>query len=165
MRSFPAEREERGSTATCVRVVGGCEEERFKPPPPPREGPRPPRRTCPRCRPPGTASTRKPSLASWTRPQTAIVRRMSECEDTGTTHEFQFIHTFSSVPVDESLSPVHGRELLSNAFEEGLDAGWSASASDSLGNVCVRSGVADESRSHLETTRGDVTVQTSGASS
>jgi hypothetical protein len=38
------------------------------------------------------------------------------------THEFELIHTFSGVPMNESLSSVHGRELISNTFEEGLDA-------------------------------------------
>jgi hypothetical protein len=38
------------------------------------------------------------------------------------THEFELIHTFSGVPMDESLSSVHGRELVSNTLEEGLDA-------------------------------------------
>jgi len=41
---------------------------------------------------------------------------------TGDTHEFKLIHTFSGVPMNESLSSVHGRELISNTFEEGLDA-------------------------------------------
>lgn len=41
---------------------------------------------------------------------------------TRNTHEFELIHTFSGVPMDESLSSVHGRELISNTFEEGLDA-------------------------------------------
>ena len=41
---------------------------------------------------------------------------------TESTHEFELIHTFSGVPMNESLSSVHGRELISNTFEEGLDA-------------------------------------------
>lgn len=62
--------------------------------------------------------------------------------NTRRTHEFELVHTLSSVPVDVSLSPVHRRELVSNTLEEGLDRGT----------------VADESRRHFETTRRNVTL-------
>lgn len=57
-------------------------------------------------------------------------------------HEFELVHALSRVPMDESLSPVHGGELLSDTLEERLN----------------RSRVADERRRHLETSRRDVAL-------
>ena len=34
----------------------------------------------------------------------------------------QLVHTLSSVPMQESLSPEHGRELVTDTLEQGLDA-------------------------------------------
>lgn len=51
-----------------------------------------------------------------------VLAKMQVFRDRVETYEFELIHTFSGVPMDESLSPVHGRELVSNTFEEGLDA-------------------------------------------
>merc|ERR1719206_1522801 len=48
--------------------------------------------------------------------------------------ELHLVHTLSSVPVKESLSPEHGSELLGDPLEQLLDGG----------------GVADERGSHLE---------------
>jgi hypothetical protein len=59
-----------------------------------------------------------------------------------TTHEFQLVHTLSSVPMDESLSPVHGRELLADSLEQRLD----------------RSRVADEGGRHFEASGWDVAL-------
>merc|ERR1711976_20280 len=55
--------------------------------------------------------------------------------------EFHFIHTLTSVPMQESLTPEHSSELFRDTFEELLDGG----------------GVADESSSHLKTTGRNVT--------
>jgi hypothetical protein len=53
---------------------GRRSEEAIKPPPLPQEASLVPRRRrSRRQKPPGTASTRKPNLASWTRPQTALL--------------------------------------------------------------------------------------------
>jgi hypothetical protein len=74
------------------------------------------------------------------------------------THEFELIHTFSGVPMNESLSSVHGRELISNTFEEGLDAAVSAYRQGSVAED-LRSRVTDEGRGHLESSRSNVTVE------
>merc|ERR1719154_159257 len=55
--------------------------------------------------------------------------------------ELHFVHTFTSVPVQESLSPEHSSELFRNALEQFLDSGG-------ITNKCGR---------HLETTRRNVT--------
>merc|ERR1712055_734540 len=55
--------------------------------------------------------------------------------------ELHFVHAFSSVPMEESLSPEHGSELFGDTFEDLLDGG----------------GITHESGGHLETTRRDVT--------
>merc|ERR1712128_60304 len=55
--------------------------------------------------------------------------------------EFHFVHSFPGVPVEESLSPEHGRELFANSLEDLLDGG----------------GVADKGGCHLETSGGNVT--------
>lgn len=34
----------------------------------------------------------------------------------------QLVHTLSSVPMQEGLSPEHGRELVTDTLEQGLDA-------------------------------------------
>ena len=54
--------------------------------------------------------------------------------------EFHLVHTFSGVPMQESLSSEHSSELFSNSFEHLLDG----------------SGVSDEGHSHLESLGGDV---------
>jgi hypothetical protein len=74
------------------------------------------------------------------------------------THEFELIHTFSGVPMDESLSSVHGRELVSNTFEEGLDAEESVLGKKHVGTQDIRGRVADEGGSHLETSGSNVTA-------
>merc|ERR1719152_1090524 len=55
--------------------------------------------------------------------------------------EFHLVHTFSSVPMQESLSSKHSSELFSNTFEHLLDG----------------SGVTDESDGHLQTLWWDIT--------
>merc|ERR1711976_324648 len=55
--------------------------------------------------------------------------------------EFHFIHTLTSVPMQESFTPEHSSELFRDTFEELLDGGR----------------VADESSSHLKTTGRNVT--------
>jgi hypothetical protein len=55
--------------------------------------------------------------------------------------EFHFVHTFSSVPVEESFSSEHGGELFSNSLEHFLDGG----------------GVTHEGNGHLESFGGDIT--------
>ena len=54
--------------------------------------------------------------------------------------EFHLIHTFTSVPMEESLSSEHGSELLTNSLEHLLDGG----------------GVSDESDGHLESLGWDI---------
>ena len=54
--------------------------------------------------------------------------------------EFHFVHTFTGVPVEESLSSEHSGELLSNPLEHFLDGG----------------GVSDEGDSHLQALGGDI---------
>jgi len=73
------------------------------------------------------------------------------------TYEFELVHTFSGVPMDESLSSVHGRELISNTFEEGLDAAMLAGLTNAIVDDS-RSRVTDESGSHLESSGSNVTV-------
>lgn len=53
--------------------------------------------------------------------------------------EFHLVHTLTSVPVQESLAPEHGSELVTDTLEELLDRG----------------AVADEGRAHLQATRRD----------
>ncbi len=53
--------------------------------------------------------------------------------------ELHLVHTLTSVPMQESLAPEHGGELVTDTLEELLDGG----------------GVADEGGGHLETTRGN----------
>ena len=53
--------------------------------------------------------------------------------------ELHLIHTFTSVPMQESLAPEHGSKLVTNTFEELLDRGR----------------VANESRAHFEAARRD----------
>jgi len=55
--------------------------------------------------------------------------------------EFHFVHTFTSVPMKESLSPEHSSELLSDSLEHLLDGG----------------GVTNEGNGHLETLGRDIT--------
>lgn len=55
--------------------------------------------------------------------------------------EFHFVHTFTSVPMQESLSSEHSSELFSDSLEHFLDGG----------------GVTDEGNGHLETLGGDIT--------
>ncbi|KFW68788.1 hypothetical protein AS28_04256, partial [Pygoscelis adeliae] len=54
--------------------------------------------------------------------------------------ELHFIHALAGVPVQESLAPEHGRELLRDPLEELLDS----------------RAVANEGGGHLEAARGDV---------
>merc|ERR1740138_1237456 len=54
--------------------------------------------------------------------------------------ELHFIHTFPSVPMQESLSAKHSREVLRNTFEHFLDS----------------STVASEGHGHLQALRWDV---------
>ncbi|KFO70518.1 hypothetical protein N303_03406, partial [Cuculus canorus] len=55
--------------------------------------------------------------------------------------ELHFIHALAGVPVQESLAPEHGRELLRDPLEELLNG----------------RAVANEGGGHLETTWGNVT--------
>jgi hypothetical protein len=55
--------------------------------------------------------------------------------------EFHFVHTFTSVPVEESFSSEHSSELFSDSLEHFLDSG----------------GVTQESDSHFQTFRGNIT--------
>ena len=55
--------------------------------------------------------------------------------------ELHLVHTLAGVPVEESLAPEHGSELLSDTLEHLLDG----------------SGVSDEGGRHLEALGGDVT--------
>merc|ERR1712151_144782 len=55
--------------------------------------------------------------------------------------EFHFVHTLTSVPVEESLSSEHGGELFTDTLEEFLDGG----------------GVTNEGSGHLQTTWWDIT--------
>ena len=55
--------------------------------------------------------------------------------------ELHLVHTFTSVPMEESLAPEHSSELLRDTLEELLD-------SCAVPNECCR---------HLQTTRRDVT--------
>merc|ERR1712062_744711 len=55
--------------------------------------------------------------------------------------ELHLVHALPSVPMEESLPPEHGSELLRDPLEELLDGG----------------GVADEGGGHLETSGRDVT--------
>merc|ERR1719222_683015 len=55
--------------------------------------------------------------------------------------ELHLVHAFTGVPVEESLAPEHSSELLGHTLEHLLDGG----------------GVANESGTHLEALRGDVT--------
>ena len=55
--------------------------------------------------------------------------------------EFHFVHTFTSVPVEESFSSEHSSELFSNSLEHFLDS----------------SGVTQESDSHFQTFGWDIT--------
>ncbi|KFO06580.1 hypothetical protein N312_00012, partial [Balearica regulorum gibbericeps] len=54
--------------------------------------------------------------------------------------ELHLIHALAGVPVQESLAPEHGRELLRDPLEELLNS----------------RAVADEGGGHLEAARGDV---------
>jgi hypothetical protein len=53
--------------------------------------------------------------------------------------ELHLVHTLTSVPMQESLAPEHGSELVTDTLEELLDGG----------------GVTNEGGGHLEATRGD----------
>merc|ERR1712119_164297 len=55
--------------------------------------------------------------------------------------EFHFVHTFSGVPMQESLSSEHSSELFGNTLEHLLDSG----------------GVSDESDGHLQSLWWDIT--------
>ena len=55
--------------------------------------------------------------------------------------EFHLVHALGGVPMEESLSPEHCGELLSDSLEHFLDGG----------------GVTDEGNGHLEALGGDVT--------
>jgi len=55
--------------------------------------------------------------------------------------EFHLVHTFTSVPMEESLSSEHSSELFSDSLEHFLDG----------------SGVSEESDSHLESLGWDIT--------
>ena len=54
--------------------------------------------------------------------------------------EFHFVHTFTSVPVEESFSSEHSGELFSDSLEHFLDSG----------------GVTQESDSHFQSFGGDI---------
>lgn len=56
--------------------------------------------------------------------------------------ELELVHTLAGVPVQESLSPEHGRELIGDSLEQDLDGGR----------------VSDEGGRHLEASRRNVTV-------
>jgi len=55
--------------------------------------------------------------------------------------EFHFVHSFSGIPVEESLSSEHCGELFSNSLEHFLNSG----------------GVTHESNSHLQSFGGNIT--------
>merc|ERR1712048_921494 len=55
--------------------------------------------------------------------------------------EFHLVHTFTSVPVEEGLSSEHTSEILGNTLEHFLNSG----------------GVTQETDSHLQTLRRDIT--------
>jgi hypothetical protein len=55
--------------------------------------------------------------------------------------EFHFVHTFTGVPMEESLSSEHSCELFSDSLEHFLDGG----------------GVTDEGNGHLKTLRRNIT--------
>jgi len=55
--------------------------------------------------------------------------------------ELHLVHTFTGVPMEESLSSEHSGELLANTLEHLLDSG----------------GVSEEGHGHLETLGGDIT--------
>jgi hypothetical protein len=73
--------------------------------------------------------------------------------------------------MQESLSPEHGRELVTDTLEQGLDAEWrkkkqgimlvlhSTSRIDSTQHRDSRGGVGNESSRHLETSRSNVTAR------
>jgi len=54
--------------------------------------------------------------------------------------ELHLVHTFSGVPMEESLSSEHGSELFSNSLEHLLDGG----------------GVTEEGNGHLESLWWDI---------
>lgn len=56
--------------------------------------------------------------------------------------EFELVHTLAGVPMQESLSPEHGRELIGDSLEQDLDGG----------------GISDKGGGHLEASRRNVTV-------
>lgn len=56
--------------------------------------------------------------------------------------ELELVHTFTSVPMQEGLSPEHGGELIGDSLEQDLDGGR----------------VSDESGGHLEASGRNVTV-------
>lgn len=53
----------------------------------------------------------------------ALVSSRSHRFEKEIAHEFQLVHAFTSVPMHESFSSVHGRELVADTLEQGLDAG------------------------------------------
>merc|ERR1719410_2373450 len=55
--------------------------------------------------------------------------------------EFHFVHTFTSVPMQESFSPEHSSELFTDALEQFLDS----------------SGVSNEGSGHFQASGWDVT--------
>lgn len=96
-------------------------------PPPRRRASRP--RTPPRrSRLLGTACTRTPGPASWTRLRTGGVSlcslALTQKTQKNKAYEFELVHSLASVPVHKGFAAVHGRELVADTLEEGLDARW-----------------------------------------
>jgi len=55
--------------------------------------------------------------------------------------EFHFVHSFTSVPMEECLSSEHSSELFTNSLEHFLNSSW----------------ISEECNCHLETLRWDIT--------
>ena len=87
--------------------------------------PRPPRRQTPRRQqwPPGTAGIRSPRRR-WLVPTGIWMIGSYQIVHVGLClSEFHLVHAFTCVPMQESLAPEHGCELLGDALEELLDGG------------------------------------------
>ena len=96
---------------------------------------------------PGTAGTLTRDRSCWTQPETNKAKKVKykyyELQHLEITYlgELHLIHALSSVPMQESLAPEHGSELLTDALKELLDG----------------SAVANKSARHLQTARWDIT--------
>ena len=105
--------------------------------------PRPPPRRTPRRQwwPPGTAGIRSPRRGRWLVPTGIWMISSYQIVHVGLClSEFHLVHAFACVPMQESLAPEHGSELLRDPLEQLLDGG----------------GVADEGGGHLQASGRDV---------